>query len=81
MVRNLNPVDHNLKRITKADKYFAKRLAFKDIKFPVKIRDIHKIKKIKILLALASLLVKTKHNIQSMYQKNVVKINMFMYYW
>ena len=32
-------------RITKADKGFPKRLDFKDIKFPVKIRDIHKIKK------------------------------------
>ena len=30
-------------KITKADKYFSKRLDFKDIKFPVKVRDIHKI--------------------------------------
>ena len=29
--------------ITKADKHFAKTLDFKDINFPVKIRDIHKI--------------------------------------
>ena len=35
------PVDHNLRRITKSDKDFAKILDFKDIKFPVKIRDIH----------------------------------------
>ena len=32
-------------RITKADKDFIKKLDFKDIKFPVKIRDIHETKK------------------------------------
>ena len=49
LVRHLNPADHNPRRITKSDKDFAKRLDFKDIKFPVKIRDIHKIKKTKKL--------------------------------
>ena len=44
----LNPADHNPRRITKADKDFAKKRDFKT-KFPVKIRDIHKIgKKISI---------------------------------
>ena len=43
LVRYLNPEDHNPARVTKADKDFAKRISFKDIKFPVKIRDIHKI--------------------------------------
>ena len=38
-----NPADHNLRRTTKADKDFVKRLDFKDIKFPVKIRGIDKI--------------------------------------
>ena len=42
IVRYLNLSDHNPRRITKADKDFAKKLDFKDIKFPVKIRDIHK---------------------------------------
>ena len=42
MVRYLNPVDHKPRRITKADKDFAKRLDFKDIKFPDKSREIHK---------------------------------------
>ena len=37
--------DRNPKRITKTDKDFAKKLAFKDIKSPVKVRDIHKIEK------------------------------------
>ena len=45
LVRYLNPVDHHLARIRKADKVFAKKLNFKDIKFPVKKRDIHKIEK------------------------------------
>ena len=46
MVRYLNPVGRNPRRITKADKDFAKRHHFKDIKFPVKIRDIHKLKNV-----------------------------------
>ena len=45
IVRYLNPADHNPARITKTDKEFAKKLDFKDAKFPVKIRDIHKIEK------------------------------------
>ena len=36
---------HNPRRITKADKDFGKRIDFKDIKHPVKIRDVHKIGK------------------------------------
>ena len=45
LVRYLYPEDHTPARITKADKDFAKRIDFKGIKFLVKIRDIHKIKK------------------------------------
>ena len=36
--RYLNPANHQPARITKADKDFAKKLDFKDIKFPVKIK-------------------------------------------
>ena len=43
MVGYLNPAEHTPKRIARADKDFTKRLDFKDVKFPVKIRDIHKI--------------------------------------
>ena len=46
-VRYLNPAHHNPRRIAKANKYFAKKLDFKYIKLPVKIRDIHKIGKMK----------------------------------
>ena len=45
LVRYLNPADPNIRRITKADKDFAKKLHFKDIKFAVKIRDIYKTEK------------------------------------
>ena len=46
MIRNtlnaLNtPADRNQARITKAGKGFAKKLQFKDVKLPVKIRDTH----------------------------------------
>ena len=44
LVRYLNPADHNPRRLTKANKNFAKRLGFKDIKF-LKSRDIQKIEK------------------------------------
>ena len=36
---------HHLGRITKAEKDFAKTLYFRDLNFPAKIRDIHKIEK------------------------------------
>ena len=45
LVRYLHPSDHNPARITIADKDFLKSLDFKDMKFPIKIRDIHKIEK------------------------------------
>ena len=45
LVRYLNLANHHPARITKPDKDFAKALDFKDIKFPFKIRDIHKIEK------------------------------------
>ena len=43
--RRLNMANLHPARITKAEKHFAKKLDFKDIRFPVKIRDIRKIKK------------------------------------
>ena len=45
LVRYLPAADHHLEKITKAAKDFAKKLDFKDIKFLVNIRDIHKIEK------------------------------------
>ena len=45
LVKYLNLAGLNSARITKADKDFAKKFDFKDIKFPIKVRDIHKIEK------------------------------------
>ena len=51
MIRYLHPSDHNPEelekkvKIRKVDKNFARELDSKDIKLPVKIRDIHKIEK------------------------------------
>ena len=45
LVRYLYSADHHPARITKADKNFTRALDFKDIRFPVKIRDIYKIEK------------------------------------
>ena len=43
LVRYLNPADYHPARVAKADKDLSKTLYFKDIIFPVKIRDILKI--------------------------------------
>ena len=50
-------------------RFCKKKLDLKDMKFPVKIREIHTIEK-RTLLPLVFLVMKTKKNIQSMYQKN-----------
>ena len=39
---NISSADHNPAKLRKADKNFPRELDFKDIKFSVKIRDIHK---------------------------------------
>ena len=76
-VRYLNLTDRNPARITETDKEFAKKPDLKDIRFPVKIRNIHKIeKKNSIDISVLGMKIKKK----SMYQKNVVKKNMFIYY-
>ena len=76
MVRYLNPANHHPARITKADQDFAKKLDFKNKKFPVQVRDL---KKKGIPLALVSFLVmKIRKNIQFIYKKNVKK-NMLIY--
>ena len=72
LVRYLYPEDHHPARITKADKDFARVLYLKDIRLPVKIRDIYKIEKTNSI-ALAFLVMKIRKNIQSMYQKNAMK--------
>ena len=62
LVRCLHPADHYPARIRKADKDFARKLDFKDIKFPVKFRDIHKIKKKKNSIAISLFGYENKEN-------------------
>ena len=45
LVRYLHPADHNPARTKKNDQILADELEFEDIKFQVKIKDIHKINK------------------------------------
>ena len=45
LVKYPHPADHNPKKIRKVDKDFARQLDFKELKFLVKIRDIHKIER------------------------------------
>ena len=78
-VRYLNPAELNPAIIRKADKNFAKRLDFKYIKVSVKIRDIYRIEK-KNSIVISVFADNKKKNIQSMYQKNIVKKNMLIYY-
>ena len=74
LVRHLNPADHNPRRITKADKDFAKRLDFKDMKFPEKTRDIQKIEKTNSIgVSVFGYENQVKYLIHV--SKNVVKIN------
>ena len=50
---------------------FSKILDVKNINFPVKIKDIHKVEK---KTALAIFVINIRKNIQLMYQKNVVML-------
>ena len=83
LVRYLRLMGHNEKKHTHTHtnmiKTLPKSLIFKDIKLPVKIRHIHKIEK-KNSTSIDVFGMKIRKNIQSMYQKNVVKKNMLIYY-
>ena len=82
LVRYLNPVDYQSARITKADKDFANRLDFKDIKFPVKVRKLEiytKLKKKKNSIGISVSGFENKKNIQFIYKKNAAKKTMFIY--
>ena len=48
-MKYLHPADHHSTRIRKSDEKLADKLHFEDRKFPVKIEDIHKVKKRKSL--------------------------------
>ena len=65
LIRYLNPANHDPLRIIKAEKNSVKKVNFKDLKFPVKIRDIYKIENKRIPPELVFLAMKIKKNIQS----------------
>ena len=71
LVIYLNPADHNPRRIIKTVKDFAKSLDFKDIQFLLKTRDIRKI-------SVFGYESKVKYPVYV--SKNVVKINILIYY-
>ena len=71
LVRYLHSEDRHPARIRKVYKDFAKKLDFKNVKFPVKIRDIHKIDKKSILSSLVFLAMKIKKNLIYVSQKNI----------
>ena len=74
----MHPADHNPTRIRKVDKDFARELDFKDIKFPVKIGNIHKIGK-NNCIGFSVFGYENKENMQSVCQKILSK-DMLIYY-
>ena len=79
LVRYSNPLDHHPTRSAKPGKHFSKRLDFKNIKVPVKIRDIHKLeKKNSMGISVFGYEDKEKHPIYV--SKKFCEENMLIYY-
>ena len=79
IVRYLHPAEHHPTRIRKIDEILADELDFENIKFPVKIKDIHKIKKNNCVnISVVFLVMKIRKN-KFTYQKNVMKTNLLIY--
>ena len=72
LVRYVHPADYNPRLITKADKYFARKLNFKDVKFLGKIGEIHNIKK-RNSMSISLFCYEEKKNIEAMCQKILSK--------
>ena len=67
LVRYLHSSDHNPARIRKIDKLFGDELQFENVRFPVKIKNIHKIeKKKKILLALVFSVIREQRKMSTL---------------
>ena len=73
----LHPAEDNLRKITKADKDFAKKHDFEDIKSQSKLETFTKLQK-KFFINISIFVMKTKKNIQSMCQKNALKKHMLI---
>ena len=74
LARYLHPGDHNPARITKIDKELAKELNFK-VSFLSKLNIVKK-----VVSALLFLVMKIWKNIQTVYQKLLLK-DFLTYYW
>ena len=72
LARFLNPKDQYPSGIRKIDTDFARKYDFKEIKFPVTIRDTHKIDR-KSVSASMFLVIKIEKNCQSTFQKIILK--------
>ena len=80
MLRYVNPADHHPGRITKADKDFAKKLDFKDIKFLVKIRDMYKTEKKKNFIDISVFGYENKEKYPIYVSKKCFEENLLTYY-
>ena len=78
IIRYLNPANHHPARPVKAVKDFAKKYDFKNIKFPVNIRHIHKIGQ-KNSIDINIFGYKNKEKYPVYVSKNVAKKNMLTY--
>ena len=73
-------VDKDLARFGKTDKYFARELDLKDIKVPVKVRDVHKVEiKNYVSISVFGYENREKLPIQSKVQKILLR-DMLIYY-
>ena len=72
----LNPAQHHPAIIKKIDEILLDWVDFEDIKFPVKIKDIHKIEK-NNSIRISVFGYENEKKKQSIYKKNVMKTNMF----
>ena len=79
MARYLHPADHHPARIRKTGKLYEDELDFKDVKFPVKVRNIRKIEK-KNFIDISVFGSRNKKKYPIYVSKNVVKINMIIFY-
>ena len=68
-------------QLEKLKKYFGRKLDFKDMKFPLKIIDIHvtEKKKKRFISVLVFMVMKKRKNFHSIYQKRLLK-DIFFYY-
>ena len=72
-MRYLLAADHQPARVWKVDRMLEGELDIKDIKFPIKIRDIHKIEKKNYSIGISILGYENKKSIHLMWQKNTFK--------